>query len=202
MKALYCFVIIFCSSLLSYAQHNTLQLSKSNIVPVIDGVIIEEEWADAQKIQLQRTPEYKVKVLVKYDSQYIYVAFTNLSEPEMTRLNTEILVQTIEAENEWDENCYWFHASYSNCFSRGEYYNWEFCAENPSGWKANTFPFKNGNNNIEFKISFSKLQLALPTPGTKLKVAFKVSSVDEKHTYWPKEASIKSPDTWGTITFN
>jgi hypothetical protein len=112
-------------------------------------VIIEEEWADAQKIQLQRTPEYEVGVLVKYDSQYIYVAFTNLSEPEMARLNTDLLIQTIEAENEWDENSYWFHASYSNCFSRGEYYNWEFCAENTvTGFTLHTVIVFLGANTI------------------------------------------------------
>lgn len=200
MKALYCFVIIFCSSILSYAQQNTIQVTKSTIIPVIDGIITEEEWVDAQEIQLQRTPEYKVKVLVKYDSQYIYVAFTNLSDPKMTRLNTEILVQTIEDKNEWDENCYWFHASYSNCFSRGEYYNWEFCSENPSGWKANTFPFKNGNNNIEFKISFSKLNIK-PSIGKQLKIAFKLSDLLEQHNYWPENAIISNPLTWGFIKF-
>ena len=181
------------------AQH--LQLKSIDIIPIIDGVLDENEWVDAQEIKLQRTSDWMINVYVKYDSQYLYVAFLNLSKPQLARLNAEILIQTQVKDNKWDENCFWFHSSYSNCYSQGVYYNWEHCSENSQGWKANIYPFKNGNNNMEFKISFSKLQMETPTMGMKLRVAFKLSSADENHTYWPHKASIKDPDSWGALIF-
>jgi len=194
-------LIVFLVNGIVYGQQNQLHVNLSQVAPLIDGVIGKEEWVDAKKFQLLRTAEWKIDVLVKYDNEFIYVAFRNLTYPQMTRINSEILVQTKVDKNEWDDNCYWFHSSYSNCSSQGEYYNWDFCSNNSSGWKANTFPFKNGNNNMEFKISFSKLQLESPVAGMKLKVAFKLSDADELHTYWPKEANIKYPKSWGELIF-
>ena len=184
-----------------YSQQNQLQIKSSTVTPIIDGVLDENEWADAQEIQLQRTTDWPIKAYVKYDSQYLYVAFRNVSNSQLTRLNSEILIQTQVHENLWNENTFWFHASYSNCYAQGEYYNWEHCANESLGWKANTFPFKDGNNNTEFKIRFSSLQIASLVPGMKLRVAFKLSSADEKHTYWPNGAAIKFPDTWGALVF-
>ena len=184
-----------------YSQQNQLQLNLSNISPVIDGILTEGEWGDAKEIQLFRTPEWKIDVLVKYDTEFIYVAFTNLESEELTRINPEILIQTNLDSNEWDANCYWFHSSYSNCFSNGEYYNWDLCSKNSPDWKANTFPFINGNNNIEYQINFSKLKIALPSSGMKLKIAFKLSDASELHTYWPKGAAIELPDSWGELIF-
>jgi hypothetical protein len=183
-----------------YGQQNQLHINLSQVAPLIDGVIGEEEWVDAKEIKLLRTAEWKIDVLVKYDSEFIYVAFRNLTYPQMARINAEILVQTKVDKNEWDDTCYWFHSSYSNCSSLGEYYNWDFCSNDPPGWKANTFPFKNGNNNMEFKISFSKLNL-IPTKGKQLKMAFKLSNPLEQHTYWPETASISNPISWGFIEF-
>jgi len=54
---------------------------------------------------------------------------------------------------------------------------------------------------MEFKISFSKLQIETPPLGKKLRIAFKLSSADESHTYWPQEADIQYPDTWGEFGF-
>ena len=184
-----------------FSQQNEMQLTPSTFFPTIDGIIGEEEWLDAASLQLQRTSDWSITILVTYDEQYIYVAFTNLMSTETTRLNAEIVVQTQVAINEWNENTYWFHSSYSNCSSLGVYYNWEHCSKEPTGWKANTYPFIKGNHNMEFKISFSKLQIKTPTPGDKLRIAFKLSSADENHTYWPYKASIVYPDSWGTLIF-
>ncbi len=193
--------LVFLYTGIIYSQHNQLQLNKTSETHNIDGIINEKEWSDAKKIQLERTQEWKIDVLVSYDDLYIYVAFANLEGTDQTRLNAEILVQTKIDENGWDENTFWFHSSYGNCYSQGEYYNWEHCSNNPSGWNANTYPFKNGNDNIEFKISFAALQMEAPLSGAKLRVAFKMSGADEIHTYWPKNASIESPSSWGLLYF-
>ena len=201
MKGLLYIILLFlCFSSIIYAQNNTLQLTESKITPIIDGIIQESEWKDAKEILINVTANQNVTVLVKYDAENIFVAFKNLTDINKIRLNPELLIHTEVANLEWNENCYWFHSSYGNCAAIGQYYYWDDCTTNPMGWEANTFPFKNANNTIEFKISFSKLSLT-PTKGQQLKIAFKLSDPLEQHTYWPEEATITNPLTWGTLIF-
>jgi hypothetical protein len=101
----------------------------------------------------------------------------------------------------WNDHCYWFHASYGNCAAIGQYYYWDDCTSYPEGWAANTFPFTDGNNNMEFKISFAKLNIS-PEKGQQIKIAFKISDPLEQHAYWPESATISNPVTWGSIRFN
>lgn len=199
-KTLYCFLIISCFYVKSYAQKDIIQLTESKITPIIDGILTENEWKDAKEISINGITGRKVSVLLKYDAQNLFVAFKNLTDSNKIRLNPELLIHTEIANLSWNENCYWFHASYSNCSAIGEYYVWEDCTTHPTGWKANMFPFKNENNNIEFKISFSKLNI-LPAKGKQLKIAFKLSDPLEQHTYWPEMATIAKPLTWGFIKF-
>ena len=119
-------------------------------------------------------------------------------ESNAIRLNPEILIDTNPSNNQWTDSCFWFHSSHSNCFSAGEYYFWKDCNKNSEGWNANTFPFVNNNNNIEFKISFTKLGLT-PTTKKLLKIAFKISNANDQHFYWPTTASIENPASWYEI---
>jgi len=193
--------VVFLYTGMIYSQQNQLQLEKSTNSPLMDGVINEKEWNGAKKITLERDSDWNIDVLVSYDDHYLYVAFAHLTGTDQTRLNAEVLIQTDMDTSLWDEQAYWFHSSYGNCYAIGEYYIWEHCSMNQTTWKANTYPFKNGNNNIEFKISFAALQMEAPKAGTKLKVAFKLSGADEIHTYWPINASIESPNSWGVLLF-
>ena len=199
MKGLPLIIIVFlCINSISYAQKNTIHLTESSITPTIDGIIQESEWKDAKEILINVIANQNVTVLVKYDAKNLFVAFINLTNANKIRLNPELLIHT-EVENlGWNENCYWFHSSYGNCAAIGQYYYWEDCTTNPIGWKANTFPFKNENNNMEFKISFSKLNIT-PTKGKQLKIAFKLSDPLEQHAYWPETATIANPLSWGLI---
>ena len=183
-----------------YAQNNTIQLTESKVTPVIDGVLNEKEWKDAKEITINRKSGEKIIVRVKYDTENLFVAFENLADTLGIRLNPEVVIHTDITNLSWNGNCYWFHASYSNCSSIGEYYNWEECSESPAEWNANLFPFVKENDNIEFKISFDKLNTH-PIKGAKFKIAFKLSDPLDQHTYWPKAATIAKPQTWGLIIF-
>lgn len=201
MKKSYLFILLLIIISLphkGYAQ-NSILLSKTTVVPLIDGVL-GEEWKDATEISLKGLTNQEAKVLIKYDDEYLYIAFQNLINNQHIRFNPEVLINTTLKDTIWNENSYWFHSSYSNCSAVGEYYNWEDCSKNPKEWKANTFPFKKGNNNIEFKISFSKLK-TLPIKGEQIKVAFKLSNPLEQQLYWPESAIISEPSTWGVLKF-
>lgn len=202
MKNSYLFIlvlILFCVSLQGYAQ-NSIRLPKSTIAPLIDGVL-GEEWNDANAVSIQITPIWSVTVSYKYDVEYLYIAFENLASMEGLRVTPEILIATnLVPIKSWNNDTYWFHSSYSNCEGKGEYYNWKNCETNHPDWQANTIPFKNGNNNIEFKISWSKLQIA-PNPDLNIGIAFKLSDALEKQHYWPELATISNPATWGVLKF-
>jgi hypothetical protein len=167
-------------------------------VPLIDGVIEKSEWKDAKTILMKGVNNGRITVLIKYDMDNIYVAFQNLVDLNDVRLRPELIIHTDLENLYWNEHCFWFHSSYSNCYGIGVYYYWEDCTPHPRGWMANTFPFKNGNDNIEFKISFSKLNITLEK-GRQLRIAFKISDPLEQHIYWPIAARLDDPMTWGII---
>lgn len=201
MKALYIFIIMSCFFVKNHAQNNFVKLIESQSAPVIiDGELAELEWLDTQEVLIKGITDREVTVLLKYDTDNLYIAFRNLTDSKNINLNAEVLINTnIEAPT-WGEHCYWFHSSYGNCSAIGQYYYWEDCTTQPMGWIANTFPFKNGNNNMEFKISFSKLNKT-PKKGQQLKIAFKLSDPLEHQVYWPDYAVIGDPLTWGVIEF-
>ena len=192
-------LILFFVSLQGVAQ-NSILLPKTTVAPLIDGVL-GEEWKDAQNVNIPISPNLSVTVSCKYDDAYLYVAFENLTTSDGVRLTPEILIATnLVAIKSWNNDTYWFHASYSNCEGKGAYYNWKNCATNHSDWQANIFPFQNGNNNIEFKISWAKLNIA-PNPDLNIRIAFKLSDPTEKQHYWPELATISNPATWGILKF-
>ena len=192
-------LLLFYSSFQVQSQEYTVLIPKTSLTPVVDGVL-GAEWKDATEILLKGLTDQEAKVFVKYDAEHLYIAFQNLINDQQIRFNPEVLINTIIKDTIWNENSYWFHSSYSNCSSVGDYYNWEDCSTNPLWWKANTFPFKNGNDNIEFKISFSKLKIT-PIKGKQIKVAFKLSNPLEQQLFWPASATISEPATWGILKF-
>lgn len=201
MKALYFFIIMFCFFIKNHAQNNFVKLIESQTAPmIIDGELAEQEWLDTQEILIKGITDREVTVLLKYDTDNLYIAFRNLTDSQKINLNAEVLINTNIVEPVWGEHCYWFHSSYGNCSAVGQYYYWENCTTEPTGWIANTFPFKNGNNNMEFKISFSELNMT-PKKGQQLKIAFKLSDPLEQQVYWPDYAFISDPLTWGVLEF-
>ena len=202
MKAIYIFIVLCCCFFKVQAQTNPFVITESPKVAVTtDGVLEEQEWLEAKTLTIKGISNGEVTLLLRYDADNLYVAFTDLVTSDQVRLNPEVLIQTDHAEANWNAQSYWFHASYSNCSATGQYYDWEDCSTQPLGWTANTYPFLDDNNTIEFKISFSKLNIN-PEKGRQINIAFKISDPMEQHAYWPEAATIAKPDTWGTIRFN
>lgn len=179
-----------------------IELVQSSDSIHINGILGNDEWLGSKKVTIERSDEWKINIRIKYDQEYLYVAFENLTSENKGKLNAEILIQTNPEDDKWNDNTYWFHSSYSNCYSNVEYYNWENCSTNHQDWKANVYPFENGNDNIEFQISLKKLELETTSSKNQIKIAFKLSDVSELHSYWPRQAQIQSPQTWGELIFN
>ena len=202
MKNSYLFIlllILFSVTFQGFSQ-NSIYIPKTTITPLIDGVL-GEEWKDAESVSIPISTNWSVTVSCKYDDAYLYVAFENLIATEGLKVTPEIVIATnLEAIKTWNNDTYWFHSSYSNCEGKGDYYNWENCATNHPDWQANIFPYQNGNNNIEFKISWDKLEM-VPSPDLNIGIAFKLSDAVENQHYWPELAAISNPATWGILKF-
>jgi hypothetical protein len=183
-----------------YAQNEAMPLILSRSFPEIDGVIDDLEWNDSQTLTMSGPEGRIITVLLKYADQHLFVAFKGLEDENKTRLHAEVLIHTDTADLVWNARCFWFHSSYSNCLGIGTYYYWDECSTEPEGWIANTYPFKDGNDHIEFRISFSLLGFN-PVRGREIWLALKLSDPLEQHIYWPTGASLKDPTSWAIIRF-
>lgn len=201
MRIIYYFFLVIFLGLHShgYSQKTIISKQKSSTTSIIDGKLGVDEWQGAHSVSIQRSSNWKITIYTQYNDEYLFIAFKNLISPEGLRVIPEILITTyLTTNNYWNQNNYWFHASYSNCSSNGVYYLWDDCATNHSDWQANIFPYQNENNNVEFKISWSKLQIR-PKADLKLGIAFKLSDALDKLSYWPESATISNPTTWGEM---
>jgi hypothetical protein len=182
------------------AQNEEILLMPSHSVPEIDGVIQDLEWNDSQTLTMFGPKGRTINVLLKFSDHHLFVAFQGLEDENMTRLHPEVLIHTDTEDLVWNERCFWFHSSYSNCYGVGTYYYWDDCTKNPGSWMANTYPFNDGNDNIEFQFSFSLLRFD-PLKGREIRLALKLSDAQERHIYWPEGATLKEPVTWAAIRF-
>jgi len=196
------FLYLLLSSVIfnGYAQNTALQLQKTINPLVIDGTLDAVEWKDAVILRDSKGEQEGVNALVTYDNEYLYIAFCDLIDANKRKRNAEVLIHTKIEGDTWDGNCFWFHSSYGNCSAVGEYYVWKDCFPNRKRWKASMFSSKNEEQHIEFRISFDKLGIK-PYKGMSIKIALKTSDPLEQHDYWPKDAVIENPASWGIIKF-
>ena len=180
----------------------TLIIRYSEIAPIIDGDVSNIEWMDSDSIYIHRSDDWIIKILTKYDDKNLYVAFTNL-ETDTNRVISEILFEpNLQADTVWNSNTLWFHASYGDCFKAGGYFDWSTCSKTKTDWSANNLDFKNGNDNMEFQISLSKL-MAYNISQTDIffRIAFDVGDKYDNINLWPDSAVISNPSTWGYAKF-
>ena len=87
-------LLLICGSFQVQGQEATVSIPKTSVVPVIDGVL-GAEWNDATEFLLKGLTDTEAKVLVKYDTEYLYIAFQNLINEQQIQFNPEVLINTI-----------------------------------------------------------------------------------------------------------
>ena len=183
-----------------FSQTVLHEISENDMTPEVDGILLEEEWGKADQFEIGNSYGRNVTVYVTYDGDHLYIAFKNLVNDQGIKINPEIMINANIDSDTWTQDTYWYHISYGCCSAKGIYYFWENCSRNPSDWHANTFPFKDGHNNIEVRIKWSSLNID-PRTGTSFRMAFKLSDPKERHTYWPEHALINLPNSWAFFKF-
>jgi len=200
-KVIFLFIAGLCSCF-AYSQTDSITIRYTELKPQIDGVISENEWINTDTVKIQRSKEWQIDVLTKYDSEYLYILFIDLVQ-DTSQLIAEVFIEACDNNGEkWDTNTLWFHASYSDCFESGKYFEWSNCSKTKIDWGANNLPYQNDNDNIEFRIELAKLRTySIYTKDNCMRIAFDVGDKFDNISLWPESATIARPTTWGYANF-
>jgi L-ascorbate metabolism protein UlaG (beta-lactamase superfamily) len=169
--------------------------------PVIDGTFDPLEWLDATTIAFTANAgAIDVRVHLVHDGEELYAAFEYPKYPDGELIMPEILIDADnEKEEDWEDDDWWFHVSAQNCDARGEYDNYGRCGLTRPAWLGRP-NFAPGSASapldaIEIRIPLGMVGIASGEPfGLALTVDAWPS---ETRGYWPDDASIESPATWG-----
>ena len=161
------------------------------VAPSINGNLSAGEWVDAGSVRIDVAPGWTVQIFFKHTESSLYFAFSPLTGAK--EFYPEVVLDTrSDRTSRWDEDVWWFHASYSDCEGRGHFNDWN-CTPTKPGWNANNYPLRDPGT-IEMQISCEKLGLAKATG--KLGIALALAA-DNEWLPWPAGALEKKPSTWG-----
>jgi len=170
-------------------------------VPVnIDGTITNSEWGDADSIEIYNPTTQPIKIYYKHDGTNFLAAFI-LHNIEVNEYKIpEVLFDTHnDKSTSWLLDDWWFHISAQDCEGQGEYDVWNDCSiVQPDWFGIPNFGFGTAPpiDTIELLIPWEKLNLQT---GDTIGFAFNFWISDELRLYWPNNATIESPATWGTV---
>nr|NQU89007.1 T9SS type A sorting domain-containing protein [Bacteroidota bacterium] len=166
----------------------------------LDGTITYAEWQDADSIEIPAPSSQAIKVYFKHDGTNFLAAFV-LHNIEVNEYKIpEILFDTYNDKAEtWQPDDWWFHVSAQDCEAVGTYDVWDDCAIVQPDWQGvPNFGFGTAPpiDTIELLIPWEKLSLQT---GDTIGFAFDFWVSDDLRLYWPDDAEIESPSTWGTV---
>jgi len=174
--------------------------------PHIDGAFDSDEWNGASHVSIGVEPGWEVTVFLKHDADNLYLAFRGV-EHGGKRLFPEILLdpQALRGTG-WSPGQLWLHASTNLCEGNGEFNVYQRggvfqCAHTKPGWEANNPP---ENGDVEVRVSFAKMGIAAPSGrgiGMALDVTDATGDARQVFRYWPENALIAQPSTWGAAFF-
>ena len=99
----------------------------------------------------------------------------------------------------WSDSTWWFHASATDCWSRGRFNDWTTCVDRAPSWNANNVhDFENPPALMELEIPLALLDLATDT-ATEIGIAFNVTDTADAYEFWPARATMADPSTWARL---
>lgn len=149
---------------------------------------------------IEAAPGWRVRVLFKHDAMNLYFAFTHLTRGKEMRFPELLLDPGEQRSNAWQPGEWWLHSSFNLCEGNGEYnvYNRKGafqCAKTKEGWSANHFPLTS-RNVMEIQLSLAKLGLK-SAHGTRLGLSIDLTDTQKSWRFWPADAQLAHPSTWG-----
>jgi hypothetical protein len=172
--------------------------------PDLDGEARAEEWSDAVGLQLSIESEITVQVRMKHDRRNLYVAFSFKDNPGRALVFPELLIDSHHDKSaRWAADDWWFHVSGTDCEARGTFSDYSRCEADHPDWKGvpnyelseNPPPVEG----IEIAITLEKIGVMSDRP---FGMSLTVELVPDKRAFWPEEAVLESPSTWGTAVLS
>jgi hypothetical protein len=186
-------------SLVTFSQPDSIIVIKNGNSIKVDGILSPNEWTDADSMIININSNWVSNIYYKHDNKNLLFAFSNLEQVSGNAHQIDILFDKLNNKSsKWDADDLWLHSSHSDCEAIGGYYIWSGCTSTKPDWAANNLPFVNGNDNIEFQISISKIDNKIFEDT----LGFSMVLSGERDTYWPGNAKIDNPSTWGLISFS
>ena len=164
--------------------------------PVIDGVLRDDEWADAATVFIDVEEGWRVKVFYKRDGSNLHFAFSDLKNKGRERYPEIMIDAKGDRGASWGSDDWWLHISYNDCEGNGRYNVWN-CTPAKPGWKANNFPLMDPGI-VEAEVSCEKLGIA-PGASKTIGLAFNVTDTRSDYDYWPASARLADPSSWASV---
>src|SRR5579885_3555078 len=205
-------VVFACGVLLGILQQagrevSSLQIPAGKSVQ-IEGPFNPAEWRDSATASVRVDPSWTVRILVKHDAANLYLAFERL-ERGGRRLYPEVMIDPeLKGGSRWSHEQFWFHISNNLCEGQGVFSVYEQngvfqCGHTKAGWAGTNPP--QGREPVRVRISFEKIGLDQPR-GKKIGLALDVTDAsgeaNQLFRYWPRNADIRHPSSWGIAEIN
>lgn len=167
---------------------------------MIDGTIATGEWSDAVLKRFTVDNQVDITVMIKHDGANLLAAYWYQFEQDENLCFPELLIDIGNDKSEsWSSNDWWFHVSGTDCEAQGTYDVWYDCSVIQPDWQGvpnfAMVPDPPPLDTFEIRIPFSKLGVSV---GETIGLAFRAEYVPLTYGYWPPEATVGSPATWGT----
>lgn len=171
--------------------------------PVIDGIISQDEWSDADTLSIAILNQTKtVTVLCKHDGNNLHLAYLGNLESVNARFPEVLLDVNNDKSATWLQDDWWFHVSATDCEYQGQYGNFDSCQLVRPNWTAvpNMTPGAPLTDTIEVQIPFTTINLDTSTSDT-IGISFLVTNTFSAFEHWPASANRNNPSTWANAVF-
>ncbi|HUV29627.1 MAG TPA: CRTAC1 family protein [Acidobacteriota bacterium] len=167
---------------------------------VMDGTLDPGEWSDAVLRQFTVDNWVDVTVMIKHDGTNLLAAYHYVFRQEENLCLPEMLIDVGNDKTEhWMSDDWWFHVSASDCEAHGTYDLYNDCSVVQPDWEGiPNFPMVPDPpplDTFEIRIPLTKIGVAV---GDAIGLAFRAEWVPTIYGYWPADAAVESPATWGT----
>lgn len=149
------------------------------------------------EVTIPVSPGWIIRFHCNHDQRELVCRVDHLQNGGGGRFPELLIDPQHERSVQWRKGQWWLHSSYNLCEGNGEFNVYRrdgvfLCAKQKRGWRANTFPLKEGEV-MEIRISLEKLNLV---PGRRFGLAFDVTDTQVNWNFWPADAKLESPATW------
>jgi hypothetical protein len=163
----------------------------------IDGMESPLEWSTASKRTIQQAPGRTTTVSMQHDGSTLFVRFEGNLASSIIRFPEVLIDVNNDKSTSWDSNDWWFHVSATDCESNGTPADYSNCEAVRPTWKAEPNMSMSGQtiDTIEIAIPFNLIGVTkLPHH---LGLALEVTNTATEWEYWPVDAQIANPSSWG-----